>query len=185
MRRQLRISGVTAIAFVSAATALAPAAANAASGIAVQGASPIATPANEAGGLPSGESIEFDVGLQLRDRAGAVALENAVSSPSSASYRHFLTSAQWVARFSPTQAAVVAVSAWLRSQGVSVDRITPDRMTIAAHASRSTIERAFQTSLGEYRNHGALVRLSKGPLTVPASVAALISGVRGIDQHIA
>src|SRR5262249_28267155 len=43
----------------------------------------------------------------------------------------------------------------------------------------------FGTSLQQYRRHGKSVRLAAAPLSVPTSVAGLISGVSGVDQRLA
>ena len=58
--------------------------------------------------------------LRLRDAAGAQALVRAVSTPGSVSYRHYLSTARWEARFSPSAAEVSTVRTWLRSQGFTV-----------------------------------------------------------------
>jgi subtilase family serine protease len=113
-----------------------------------------------------------------------VELERAVSEPGGVSYRKFLTAAQWEQRFSPTEASVKSVTAWLRSEGVTVESVTPDRMTIAASAPASVVEKAFGTSLAEYSSHGLLLRLASGALSVPANVAGLISAVSGVDQRV-
>ncbi len=151
----------------------------------VQAASPAATPLARVGATPATAPVEFSVGLQPSDPAGAVALEQAVSDPSSASYRHYLTPAQWERRFSPSKASVEAVSAWLQAQGIAVEDVTPDRMTIEASAPAATIERAFATTLGQYNRKGKVVRLSSKALSVPSNVASLISGVVGVDQSVA
>lgn len=154
--------------------------------VALPGSAPPTRPA----GAPlavtqSGAQIEFDVSLRLPDPAAAVALERAVSDPASPSYRHFLTPAEWEQRFSPAQVSVDAVTAWLASQGIAVEGVTPDRMTVHASAPASTVERAFATSLSEYDVDGTRVRLASGPLSVPASLAPLISAVSGVDQRFA
>ncbi|HEX7609376.1 MAG TPA: protease pro-enzyme activation domain-containing protein, partial [Solirubrobacteraceae bacterium] len=105
--------------------------------------------------------------------------------PAGASYRRYLTPAQWEKRFSPSQASVNAVTSWLRSQGVTVESVTPDRMTVQASGSAAAVEQAFATGLGEYRHLGRTVRLASAPLTVPGSIAALITGVTGVDQNVA
>jgi subtilase family serine protease len=187
MSSKSRIAVVALATLVTGAVTLVPSIAGAApaSGrVVLQRQSPAATPANEVGGVDRSVAIEFNVGLQLRDPAGAVAFERAVSDPASATYRHFLSTAQWEARFSPSESSVSAVSSWLRSQGLSVDGVTPDRMTVKVHGSPGTIELAFGTSLKQYRDRGKLVRLSSAPLTVPASLAGLITDVAGVDQHM-
>ncbi len=134
---------------------------------------------------PSQTEIEFDVSLRLRDPEGALALARSVSDPASPSYRQFLTPTAWEQRFSPTQASVDAVTAWLAAQGITVEGVTPDRMTVHASAPTSTVERAFATNLSEYAIAGTRVRLASGPLSVPASIAPQISAVSGVDQRVA
>ena len=129
--------------------------------------------------------VSFSVGLQLRNRAGAIALEQAVSDPSSPQYRQFLSAARWEHLFSPTQGSVQAVSSWLGSQGITVLGVTPDRMTIHARASAATVEHAFGVSLGEYRHAGHALRLAGSALKLPGSLASLISGVVGVNQTLA
>ncbi len=150
----------------------------------VQSRSSAAQPSADVGALAPATPIEFEVGLALRERAGAVALEQAVSDPASPSYRRYLTPAQWEARFSPTQASVQAVTSWLRSQGITVEGVTPDRMTIEASASAATVEQAFGTGLASFRHHGRIVRLATEALEVPSSISGLISGITGVDEKL-
>jgi subtilase family serine protease len=186
---RLRITSSTAalVTFVAAFAGTAPALAvsgPAVSDTVVQQRSTAAAPAAQTGLTPPATPVEFDVGVQLRDPAGALAFEQAVSDPGSPNYRQFLTPAQWEARFSPTQASVEAVGAWLRSQGISVEGVTPDRMTIEASASASAVEKAFGTGLADFRRDGRVLRLATEALKVPAPLADLISGISGVDQQL-
>ena len=153
--------------------------------VAVQARSTLATPSRLLAATSASAQVTFSVGLQLRDRAAAIALEQAVSKPSSPQYRHFLTTAEWEQLFSPTQGTAQTVSSWLRSQGISVLGVTPDRMTIHASASAATVEHAFGVSLGEYRHAGHALRLAGSALNLPAGLASLVSGVVGVDQTLA
>ncbi len=186
MRRRELIATLVSLGLGVGFTGLAPEVAGAASARRVlQSVSPAAAPASKVGVTPASASLDFNVGLQLSDPAGAVAFEQAVSNPASPSYRRYLTPAQWEQRFSPTQASVNAVTSWLKSQGIAVETVTPDRMTVQASGSVAAVEQAFGTSLGEYRRQGQTVRLASSALTVPSSLAALISGVTGVDQTVA
>ncbi len=184
MRHNARIAKLAAVALGASIVAASSAQAAAPPAV-VQSSSPAATPANQVSATPAAAAVDFSVGLQLSDPAGAVALQQAVSDPNSPSYRHYLTPAQWEKRFSPTQASVEAVSSWLRSQGIAVQAVTADRMTVQASSPAATIEKAFGTSLGQYRQRGQVVRLSSGALKVPGNIAPLISGVTGVDQSAA
>jgi subtilase family serine protease len=180
MRHQRVIAALSTLAAAVALGALAPVLA--AGATVVQSASPLAVASNAVEATPASSPVEFSVGLKLGDQAGAESLASSVSRPGSPSYRRFLTPAQWEQRFSPSQPSVDAVTGWLRSQGITVDGVTPDRMTVQATGTAAAVQRAFATSLGEYRQHGKVLRLASSALTVPAGVSALIAGVTGIDE---
>ncbi|MBV8943721.1 MAG: hypothetical protein JO240_18515, partial [Solirubrobacterales bacterium] len=127
----------------------------------------------------------FQLVLKLRNKRGAVALLKAVSTPGSSSYRHYLTTAQWEARFSPTSAQLAQARKWLRSQGFKVGRVSQDRMTISASGTAAQVERAFQTGLGSYRVAGHVVQLATRDLSVPASLQGTVVGAIGINQYVA
>jgi subtilase family serine protease len=186
MSRQRLIATVAAFgsSLGLCAVARVPLAAAAARSV-VQTASPLARQASPEAATPASAPVEFTVGLVPSDQAGAEALAQAVSTPGSSAYRHFLTPAEWERRFSPKTSAVSAVKHWLAEQGIAVESVSADRLTIEASASAATIERAFGTSLGQYRHHGRSLRLASAPLSVPASIAGLISGISGVDQHLA
>ncbi len=172
------IAGAVALAAPSLADAAAP------GSVALPGSAPVLTPsAAGSQATPATSAVEFAVGLELGDPAGAVALQRAVSDPRSPSYREYLSPAQWEKRFSPTQASVKAVTAWLQSQGIAVEGVSPDRMTVKAAAPAATVERAFGTSLAQIQRNGKTLRASSGALSVPAAIAPLISGVSGVTQN--
>jgi subtilase family serine protease len=134
---------------------------------------------------PSATPIEFAVSLKLHDAAQAAAVSEAVSDPASSSYGQYLTPAEWESRFSPSEASVERVSSWLRAHGVAVESVSSDRMTVYAIATAATIENAFGTSLAEFQKDGHVVRLAKAPLSMPSSLASLISGLSGVNQNAA
>lgn len=185
MRYRAVISALTSLGLGLGLLGGAPALAGAPPPAVVQSNSPAATPASKVGTTPATTSIDFEVGLRLSDPARAEALARAVSDPASPSYRHYLTPAEWESRFSPSQLSVDAVTSWLQSQGIAVDAVTPDRMTLQATGTAAAITRAFGTGLGEYRDGGKTVRLASAPLTVPGSVASLITGVTGVEENAA
>jgi subtilase family serine protease len=137
------------------------------------------------GHVASGSVVQFDVALSVRDAAAAKALVTAVSTPGSAQYRHFLTQAQWIARFAPTQAAVASAESWLRSQGFKVGAVAANHMFVPAEGSATQVERAFGTTLSNYKVNGHTLRLADGALSVPASISGAVAGVVGVNQSMA
>jgi subtilase family serine protease len=121
MRRKSLIGGVSAVLCVAAAAA-APSALGAGAGRTdlAGTAAPAVVQSNAVGAVSSSSAVSFELVLKLRDEAGAEALLKAVSTPGSASYRHYVTAAQWEAMFSPTGAQVAQAEQWLQSAGFAV-----------------------------------------------------------------
>ncbi len=67
--------------------------------------------------------VAVQVQLRLRDQAGADTLALSVSTPGSPEYRRYLSAEEFRDRFSPTEATVAKVSAWLTSQGLTVTSV--------------------------------------------------------------
>ncbi|HYA67110.1 MAG TPA: S53 family peptidase, partial [Acidimicrobiales bacterium] len=129
-----------------------------------------------------GAEVSFEVALDPRNIAGAQALALAVSTPGSPSYRKFLTPAQWEAEFSPTPSEVQEVSTWLRSQGLRVRSVTPDRLAIEVSGRTARVEGAFDTTLGYRAVHGGQFLAAEHDLSVPSSLAGLVGGTIGLNE---
>jgi subtilase family serine protease len=137
------------------------------------------------GSVAKSARVDFELVLRLRDAAGARALVRAVSTPGSASFRHYLTAAKWEARFSPTARAVSRARNWLRGEGFRVGATSKDRITIRASGTAAQVEHAFGTGLRYYKVNGRTVRLTTRNASVPASIRGTVLGAMGLSQNIA
>jgi subtilase family serine protease len=137
------------------------------------------------GAVDASSQVKFELVLKLRDEAGAKALLQAVSTPGSAEYRHYLTAAQWEARFSPTDAQVAAAEQWLTSQGFTLGGVSKDRFTISASGTAAQVESAFGTSLENYNIAGTTRRMATSNLSIPTSLAGFVAGAMGVNENIA
>ena len=138
-----------------------------------------------AGAVASSSQVSFDLLLSLRNTAAAQAFVQQVSSPGSAEFHHYLTDAQWVSRFGPTQAGVATAEAWLRHEGFKVGSVAKDRLYVSVAGTALRVERAFGVKLGYYKVNGHKVRLAKGTMTIPSSLAGVVSGTVGVNQYVA
>jgi subtilase family serine protease len=181
------LAGVAALsALVPVAMQASGALASAPSSVRLAGsASTKATATPRVSAVDPASRINFDVNLALPDRAAATAFAQAVSSPSSSQYRHYLTASQWEARFAPSAAQVSAVETFLRNAGFSVGHVSSDRMTISASGTASQIEHAFQTTLAYHLIGGKRLRVAERDLAVPASLAHVVLGLSGVNQILA
>ena len=136
---------------------------------------------NRAASADATQQVTFRVYLNYRGGDAAAAYATAVATPGSASYRKFLTPAQFRATFSPAQGDVDSVSSWLRSQGFTVGAVPANRKYVEATGTLAQAAKAFDTSFAEYRTEGKTVRGNATALKVPASLTA-VEGVVGLDE---
>jgi subtilase family serine protease len=163
-----------------------------AAGAAVSGRTPLkgsavtATAREHAvGAVAKSAPVSFELVLKLRNAAGAQSLVRAISSPGSASYRHYLTASQWESRFSPATSEVSSARAWLASEGFKVGAVSKDRITVSASGTAAQVEKAFGTTLKNYKVHGHTLRMAAKTMSVPASLSGSVAGTLGINQTIA
>jgi subtilase family serine protease len=136
------------------------------------------------GAVASTSTVSFQLLLKLRNASKAQSVVRSISNPASARYRHYLTDAQWEAKFSPTKSQVKAAKAWLRSQGFSVGAVAKDRLLVAATGTAAQVEKAFSTTLGNYDVGGKTLRQASSQLSIPSSIAGFVAGVVGVNQAI-
>jgi subtilase family serine protease len=173
-----------AVLLGSALASASAAAAGAATGRAVlHGSAPAwANSHNYAGPADPQGDVGFRVYLGWNDPSGVVALAQAVSDPNSASYRDYLTPAQFRARFAPSQAQVGAVQSWLRGEGFSVEYTPQNNHYVSAEGTVAQTEAAFGTSFGMYSVQGLTVRSPSSDVSIPSSLDGIVSGVIGLDD---
>ena len=129
-----------------------------------------------------GDDIGFRVYLGWNNPAAVEALAQAVSNPTSSSYRAFLTPQQFRQQFAPSQAQVGAVQAWLRNQGFTVEYTPQNNHYVSAEGTVARAAVAFGTSFGMYSIQGLTLRSPSSEVSVPDSLAGVVSGIVGLDD---
>ncbi len=134
------------------------------------------------GAVPAGRSQ--DLRVYLAPKGGTARLKAAVaavSTPGSASYRHYLSTAQYNARFAPTSAEVAKVRSWVSGAGLHVAGVASDRSFVRVTGTAAAAERAFSVALKLYSHQGRTVQAPAANAQVPAAVAGSVIGVVGLD----
>ncbi|MGN6473073.1 MAG: S53 family peptidase [Mycobacteriales bacterium] len=133
--------------------------------------------------LPSSTPVQFSLALKGRNQAELRRLVAEVSDPSSPSYRHFLSTAQYNRRFAPTAAEAKAARTWLQRAGFVVDATTAGRTLVTAHAPASVVGRVFGAAFGLFRVAGSLLRAPLSVPTMPVALRPIVSTVLGLAQN--
>jgi len=150
-------------------------------------AAPFASASRATGTVPTATRLTLQFWLAPL-AAAAERYATAVSTPGNPLFRHFLSPAGYTARFAATPEAAAAVESWLTSAGFAGLGTDPGRDYVRATAPVSTIDRALNVQLRYYRASpdanadGYRLRANDRPVSLPASLAALVSGVTGLDN---
>ncbi|HWE89854.1 MAG TPA: S53 family peptidase [Pseudonocardiaceae bacterium] len=134
------------------------------------------------GAVAANQPMSVAVALNVRDQAGLDRFVAQVSDPKSPLYRHFLTAAQFKARYSPTDAQVARVSDFLTAQGLRVSGVAGNRTVVDATGTAGQIQHAFSTTEGVYRVNGRQYYANDNAVTLPGDIAGLVSSVSGLDN---
>ncbi|WP_223694170.1 S53 family peptidase [Leifsonia poae] len=140
-----------------------------------------ATAANDAGAAPTDETIEGEIYLPLRDPQGATALAKAVSSPINLAFRKALSPAQWISRFSPTQADSDAVVSFLTTAGLTITAVPASRQYVVFRGTAEQLGSIFGTSLHSFDYAGQQLIAPTSAPSLPSAVGSKVSGV-SIEQ---
>jgi subtilase family serine protease len=104
------------------------------------------------GRLPQGQTMQLDLVLPLRDPAGLKSFLADVYDPKSQNYEHFLTPAEFTARFGPTAADYATVVKFAKDSGFEVVGGTRDGMLVQVKGTVQTIESALHVNMVTYRH---------------------------------
>ena len=130
---------------------------------------------------PAG-SVGFRVYLGWTNPGAAEALAKAVSDPSNAAYGHYLSAQQFRAQFSPAANALAQLKNWLKSEGFTVEYSPLNNHYVSAEGTVAQAQAAFGIQFANYLVRGVTVRSPTGDVSLPATIAPLVSGIVGLDD---
>jgi Pro-kumamolisin, activation domain/Fibronectin type III domain/IPT/TIG domain len=190
-RRPWTAASMAAVTLAGALAASVPAAA-----LAAPRPSPAAVrlvPVGAAPALPSGDrltaavkptaEVTGAVALRLGNQAAVTAFIDAVSSPRSPAYRHYLARGEFTRRFGPSAAAVAAVARQLRADGLTVSGVSANHLLVGFRGTAALAEAAFHTRLRRVAlAGGGTGQATTSAVSLPASIAPDVMAVLGLDR---
>ncbi|MGH2512649.1 MAG: S53 family peptidase, partial [Candidatus Limnocylindrales bacterium] len=155
--------------------------------------------ARDVGPVPADEPIELTIRLRAARptalaaaaaRAGAGQANhplgvsaNSVGAPSSGASRRFLSRAELRAVGAADLAEMTAVEAFVRDRHLDVVTSDPATRRIVVGGPAGVVASAFDVRLRRYRLDGLTCRGRVGSIRLPASIAAIVEGVFGLDDR--
>ena len=105
-----------------------------------------------------------------------------LQNPNSPNYRKWITPAQLGKQYGISDTDLTAVTAWLQSQGFTVDTIPQARNVIEFSGNVAQIQQAFNTSIHKYVINGETHFANSTDPQIPAALAPLVAGVAQLND---
>ena len=97
-------------------------------------------------------------------------------------YHHWLTPAQYGARFGVSDATFAAVAAWLKASGLTVGALPPGRGHLAFFGSKAQIEGALHTRIHLFDVQGERHYANVSDPLMPGAMQTAVSAIRGLND---
>lgn len=104
------------------------------------------------GHLPASQRLSLAISLPLRNEPELDDLLRQIYDPQSADYRHYLSVQEFAARFGPAESDYAALLSFAQAHGLTVIDTAENRMVLDVEGPVSSIESAFQVTLGVYQH---------------------------------
>ncbi len=129
------------------------------------------------------EPLRVAIELPLRHQVELEDLLRDLYDPRSPLFRHFLSVEQFTDRFGPTQADYEEVVRFVARQGLTVSRVTPNRLVLDVAGPTERFEGAFHIEMGVYQ-HPVEHRTFFAPNVEPSIEAGIpILSVAGLTDR--
>ncbi|HEX9079684.1 MAG TPA: protease pro-enzyme activation domain-containing protein, partial [Desulfuromonadaceae bacterium] len=133
--------------------------------------------------VPAATGITLAFSLPLRNQQELEELLRRLYDPADPLYGHYLTPGEFTDRFGPSEADYDALAAYARGLGLTITGTHSNRALLDVSGPAAVIEAAFNLRLLTYQApDGRKFYAPDNDPQVPASIAARIAGVIGLDN---
>ena len=146
---------------------------------------PMAQPRFDLGPVEPAFRIGYISLMLKKTDAQQAALEQLLQQqqdPVSPNYHDWLTPEQYADRFALSQSDLDKISAWLRSEGFTVEYTARGRNWLAFSGTAGQVLATFHTQVHRYRVDGEMHFANATAPSVPASLEPLVAGFMGLDD---
>jgi subtilase family serine protease len=102
--------------------------------------------------------------------------------PHSAKYRKWLTPEQYAGRFGVSDSDLAKVTAWLNSQGLTVNGFSRGRTQVFFSGTAAQVEIAFHTEFHRYLVNREMSFANAIEISVPEAISGMVLGFRGLEN---
>ncbi len=146
---------------------------------------PLARVEFESGMVPAKLQLQQMVLVLKPSAAQQAALETlleAQRTPSSPYFHHWLTPGEFAEHYGASEMDVQQIVSWLQGHGLHAGQVTASRRAIEFSGTAEQVERAFGTSMRQYRVDGALHVANASDPVIPGALAPVVAGVLSLND---
>jgi subtilase family serine protease len=146
---------------------------------------PLATTANSEGRVEANASLErmlLVLSLSAEQEQELRQLLDEQQTKGSSNYHHWLTAAEYGARFGVTDVDVQKVRGWLESSGFAVGKVAQSKRWIEFSGTAQQVENAFHTEMQYYRVGRKTHIANATDVAVPEALAEVVRGVASLNN---
>ncbi|HTZ20910.1 MAG TPA: protease pro-enzyme activation domain-containing protein, partial [Opitutaceae bacterium] len=92
--------------------------------------------------------------------------------------------AEMESRFLPSADDYARVTAWLKTQGLSVTRTDANRLAVFGRSTVAAVQQALQVTFARVSAQGTEYTSAITPPTLPADLAPVVLGIHGLQPHL-
>jgi uncharacterized repeat protein (TIGR03803 family) len=130
------------------------------------------------------DRLDLVIALPLRNREGLTNLLREICDPSSPNFRRYLTPEQFAEQFGPTEKDYETVTAFAKSNGLTITGTHPNRTLVDVSATVGNIEKAFQVKLHVYQHPKEARTFYAADAEPSVNLAIPILSISGLDNFV-
>jgi subtilase family serine protease len=134
------------------------------------------------GAAPATQPLHIALSLAPQNAASLTDFLNGISTPGSPAYRSRMTTAQFIANYSPTAAQAKTVTDYLAAAGFSNIVVAPNRLVISADGTVAAASAAFNTPIAQFQTASGNVYMNTRTAQVPETLGGLVTAVLGLQN---
>ncbi|MEO8972116.1 MAG: S53 family peptidase [Ktedonobacteraceae bacterium] len=131
------------------------------------------------------QNISLTISLKLRNSSALQAYGQDISNRKSVNFHRYLTQAQFIGTFAPTQATYSAFTSYLQNDGLTITNTYKHRMVIGFRGTVALVEQVFHVSINNYTStKGEAFYSNTADPLVPTSLAGEIVSITGLNNAV-
>src|SRR5579875_489161 len=130
------------------------------------------------------QHLRLVLGLKTPHPAAEDAFVASLQNKNSPNFHHYLTAAQWNARFAPSGASYRAVVKWAQIHGLTVSGQYANHLIVDVVGTVGTIQRAFGITIENYRLGNTRFFSNTQSVKLPAALSSVqsVEGLNSLQQ---